>query len=258
MEWTDDAIVLSARRHGESGLVVQLLTVEHGRHAGLARGGASRRQRPVYQPGNEVRATWRGRLAEHLGTLTAELQAGRAGQWIDDPLRLGGISAACAIAEASLPERAPAPAVYRGLLALLEALEREDWGEAYVAWEIALLGELGFGLDLERCAATGRNDRLAFVSPNSGRAISLSAGEPYADRLLRLPDFLNGGADAGVRAGSAPGSGAGSGGVSWPDIADGLKLSGHFLERHVFASYDRPLPPARQRFAEQVEKTGAA
>ena len=171
-----------------------------------ARGGASRRQRPVYQPGNEVRATWRGRLAEHLGTLTAELQAGRAGQWIDDPLRLGGISAACAVAEASLPERAPAPAVYRGLLALLDALEREDWGEAYVAWEIALLGELGFGLDLERCAATGRNDRLAFVSPNSGRAVSLSAGEPYADRLLRLPDFLNGGADAGAGSGSGPGS----------------------------------------------------
>ena len=252
MEWTDDAIVLSARRHGESSLVVQVLTEEHGRHAGLARGGASRRQRPVYQPGNEVRATWRSRLAENLGTLTAELQTGRAGQWIDDPLRLAGISAACAIAEASLPERAPAPAVYRGLLALLEALEREDWGEAYVAWEIALLGELGFGLDLERCAATGRNDRLAFVSPNSGRAVSLSAGEPYADRLLRLPDFLNGGADAGIK------SGTGSAGVSWPEIADGLKIGGHFLERHVFASHDRPLPPARERFAEQVEKRGAA
>ena len=256
MEWTDDAIVLSARRHGETSLVVQVLTEEHGRHAGLARGGASRRQRPVYLPGNEVRATWRSRLAEHLGILTAELQAGRAGQWIDDPLRLGGISAACAIAEASLPERAPAPAVYRGLLALLDALEREDWGEAYVAWEIALLGELGFGLDLERCAATGRNDRLAFVSPNSGRAVSLSAGEPYADRLLRLPDFLNGGADAG--AGSGSGSGAGLGGVSWPDIADGLKIGGHFLERHVFAAHDQPLPPARLRFAEQVERAGAA
>jgi len=141
MEWTDDAIVLSARRHGESSLVVQLLTAEHGRHAGLAHGGASRRQMPVYQPGNEVRATWRARLAENLGTLKAELVTGRAGQWIDDPLRLAGIGAACAVAEASLPERAPAPAVYRGLLALLEALEREDWGEAYVAWEIALLGE---------------------------------------------------------------------------------------------------------------------
>ena len=247
MEWTDDAIVLAARRHGESSLVVQLLTAEHGRHAGLVRGGGSRKQRPVFQPGNGVHATWRGRLAEHLGTMTAELLAGRAGRWIDDPLRLAGIGAACAVAEASLPERAPAPAVYRGLLALLEALEREDWGEAYVAWEIALLGELGFGLDLERCAATGRNDRLAYVSPKSGRAVSLSAGEPYADRLLRLPDFLNGGADMA----------ADSGTVSRSDIADGLILSGHFLEQHVFAPHDRNLPPARQRFAEKVAGNGA-
>ena len=257
MEWTDDAIVLSARRHGETSLVVQLLTVEHGRHAGLARGGASRRQMPVYQPGNEVRATWRARLAENLGTLTAELQTGRAGQWIADPLRLAGLGAACAVAEASLPERAPAPAVYRGLLALLDALERDDWGEAYVAWEIALLGELGFGLDLERCAATGSNDQLAFVSPNSGRAVSLSAGAPYAEKLLRLPDFLNGGADAGTGAGPGAGTGAGTGTASWPDIADGLNLSGHFLERHVFAPHDRPLPPARQRFAERVARSAS-
>ena len=248
MEWMDDAIVLAARRHGESALVVQLLTAGHGRHAGLVHGGAGPRQRPVYQPGNGVRATWRGRLAEHLGALKAELVTGRAGLWIDDPLRLAGIGAACALAEAALPERAPAPAVYRGLLALLESLERADWGEAYVAWEIALLGELGFGLDLERCAATGRNDRLAFVSPKSGRAVSRSAGEPYADRLLRLPDFLNGGADVEAASRAA----------SRSDIADGLRLSGHFLERHVFAPHDRPLPPARQRFAERVERTGAS
>lgn len=255
MEWTDDAIVLAARRLGEGGLVVQLLTAAHGRHAGLARGGGSRRQRPVYQPGNGVRATWRGRLAKHLGTLTAELQTGRAGRWIADPLRLAGLGAACALAEAALPERAPVPAVYRGLLALLDALERDDWGEAYVAWEIALLGELGFGLDLERCAATGSNDRLAFVSPNSGRAVSLSAGAPYAEKLLRLPDFLNGGAD--VAAGAGAETGVGPAAVSWPDIADGLKLSGHFLERHVFAPHDRQLPPARQRFAEQVLRSAS-
>ena len=259
MEWTDDAIVLAARRLGEGGLVVQLLTAGHGRHAGLARGGGSRKQRPVYQPGNGVRATWRGRLAEHLGTLTAELQTGRAGRWIADPLRLAGLGAACALAEAALPERAPVPAVYRGLLALLDALERDDWGEAYVAWEIALLGELGFGLDLERCAATGSNDRLAFVSPNSGRAVSLSAGAPYAGKLLRLPDFLNGGADVATRADVATeaATGVGPPAVSWPDIADGLKLSGHFLERHVFAPHDRHLPPARQRFAERVAGVGA-
>ncbi len=248
MEWTDEAIVLSARRHGETSLVVQVLTPEHGRHAGLARGGAAARQRPVYQPGNGVTATWRGRLAENLGILTAEVRTGRAGRWIDDPLRLAGIAAACAVAEAALPERAPAPAVYRGMQALFDALERPDWGEAHVAWEIALLAELGFGLDLGRCAATGRNDRLAWVSPKSGRAVSLSAGEPYADRLLRLPPFLNGGADAGAAAGAA----------SWADIADGLKLGGWFLEQHVFAPHNRPLPAARRRFAERVNRHAAA
>jgi len=242
MEWTDDAIVLSARRHGESGLIVQVLTPEHGRHAGLVRGGASRKQRPVFQPGNSVRASWRGRLAEHLGTLTAELQTSRAGHWIDDAVRLAGISAACAVAETALPERAPAPAVFHGLLALLDALEREDWGEAYVAWEIGVLSELGFGLDLQRCAATGRNDQLAWVSPKSGRAVSLSAGEQYADRLLRLPPFLNAGTDPVVD------------GVSWTDIADGMALSGYFLERHVFNAQNRPVPAARERFAEQVAR----
>ena len=182
MEWTDDAIVLSARRHGETSLVVQVLTAEHGRHAGRAHGGASRRQRPVYQPGNEVRATWRSRLAENLGTLTVELQTGRAGQWIDDPLRLAGISAACAVAEASLPERAPAPAVYRGLLALLDALEREDWGEAYVAWEIALLSELG----IRARSRTLRRDRpqrparLCVAEQRSGR-------QPVRGRALCRP-----------------------------------------------------------------------
>ncbi|MYK16306.1 MAG: DNA repair protein RecO [Rhodospirillaceae bacterium] len=185
------------------------------------------------------------------------MQTGRAGRWIADPLRLAGLGAACALAEAALPERAPVPAVYRGLLALLDALERDDWGEAYVAWEIALLGELGFGLDLERCAATGSNDRLAFVSPNSGRAVSLSAGAPYAGKLLRLPDFLNGGADVATGSATGAATGAGPAAASWPDIADGLKLSGHFLERHVFAPHDRQLPPARRRFSERVERTGA-
>lgn len=242
MEWTDDAIILSARAHGETSLVVQVLTPEHGRHAGLVRGGASRKQRPVFQPGNSVRASWRGRLAEHLGTLTAEPQVGRAGQWMSDRLRLAGISAACAIAESALPERAPSPVVYQGLRALLDALDHDDWGEAYVAWEIGVLGELGFGLDLQRCAATGSNDQLTWVSPKSGRAVSLSAGMPYKDKLLRLPDFLNGGASA-VRRASA-----------WSDIADGLKISGHFLERHVFEAQNRPMPAARDRFFELVEK----
>lgn len=240
MEWTDDAIVLSARPHGESSLIVQLLTPAHGRHAGLVRGGASRRQRPVYQPGNGVRATWRARLADNLGTLSVDLKDSRAGRWIDDRLRLAGLSSACSIAEAALPERAPSPAVYRGLAALLETLARDDWGEAYVAWEIGVLGELGFGLDLRRCAVTGRRDQLTWVSPKSGRAVTRAEGEAYADRLLPIPAFLNGGADAPATPGG------------WADIDAGLKLSGYFLERHVFAAQNSPVPAARERFAAQV------
>ena len=247
MDWTDDAIVLSARAHGESSLIVQLLTPDHGRHAGLVRGGASRKQRPVFQPGNSVRASWRARMAEHLGTLSVELQKSLAGHWIDDRLRLAGISAACAVAEAALPERAPSPVVYHGLAALLNALSHDDWGAAYVAWEIGVLSELGFGLDLQRCAVTGQSNDLVWVSPKSGRAVSRSAGEAYADRLLRLPDFLNGGLD---RVAEGP-EGAGA---DWTDISDGLRLSGYFLERHVFGAQNRAIPAARERFADSVRQ----
>jgi len=247
MDWTDDAIVLSARAHGESSLIVQLLTPDHGRHAGLVRGGASRKQRPVFQSGNTVRAVWRARMADHLGTLTVELQESLAGQWIDDRLRLGGISAACAVAEAALPERAPSPVVFHGLAALLNALPHDDWGAAYVAWEIGVLSELGFGLDLQRCAVTGQNTGLTWVSPKSGRAVSRSAGEAYADKLLRLPDFLNGGLDREAE-------GAGLADTGWAEINDGLRLSGYFLERHVFGAQNRAVPAARERFAEQVTR----
>ncbi len=244
MEWTDDAIVLSSRHHGEANLIVQVLTPENGRHAGLVRGGMSRKQQPVFQPGNSVRATWRGRLSEHLGVLSAELETSRAGHWFDDAVRLAGISAACAVGESALPERAPAPTVYQGLLALLNALDRDDWGEAYVAWEVGILSELGFGLDLQRCAATGRRDQLTWVSPKSGRAVSLSAGQEYADRLLRLPSFMNANGEAGIAAGD------------WDEISDGLTLTGYFLERHVFNAQNRPVPGARERFAEIVRNLG--
>lgn len=248
MDWTDDAIVLSARAHGESSLIVQLITPDHGRHAGLVRGGASRKQRPVFQSGNAVRAVWRARMADHLGTLTVELKESLAGQWIDDRLRLGGISAACAVAESALPERAPSPVVFHGLAALLNALPHDDWGAAYVAWEIGVLGELGFGLDLQRCAVTGQNTGLTWVSPKSGRAVSQAAGEAYADKLLRLPDFLNGGLDHGSAETTAPQA-------NWPDIHAGLQLSGYFLERHVFGAQNKAVPAARERFAQQVARS---
>ncbi len=231
MKWADDAVVLSARPHGETSTIVQLLTLEHGRHAGLVRGGQGARQRGVYQAGNRVSANWSGRLAEHLGTLECELVSSYAARVMDDPDRLGALSAATAVCEGAMPEREPHPGCFEGLLALLEALEGDHWAEVYVRWEVALLAELGFGLDLSACAAGGQNDQLAYVSPRSGRAVSLSAGTPYREKLLTLPAFL---------------VGRGEGGRG--EVAEGLALTGFFLERHLFHPHDKPLPPARQRF----------
>jgi DNA repair protein RecO (recombination protein O) len=224
MEWSDEAIVLSARRHGESSAIVTLMTREHGRHAGLVRGG----KRAIVQPGNRVHAHWRARLAEHLGTFRCELTHAFAATLMDDPARLSGLSAACAMVEATMPERQQNEAVFDGLGAFLVALEGEAWPRAYVEWELGLLAEIGFGLDLSQCAATGGNDRLVYVSPKSGRAVSASAGEPYKDKLLALPAFL------------LPGGGP----PSPAEVADGFRLTGYFLGRHVL---DGGLPAARRR-----------
>ena len=234
IQWQDQGVVLSARPHGEAAAVVQLMTREHGRHAGLVHGGQSRRQRGVLQAGNRVTARWQARLAEHLGGLTVELETSYAARVLDDPARLAALLAATAVLERGLPEREAHPACYAGLVALLEALPGDHWAETYVAWELALLAELGYGLDLERCAAGGANDQLAYVSPRSGRAVSLAAGEPYRERLLGLPGFL---------------IGQGHGGDA--EVAQGLQLTGFFLERFVFGPQDRPLPTPRQRLAER-------
>ena len=241
MEWTDQGIVLSARRHGESSVILSLLTAGHGRHAGLVRGGSSRRQRGVLEPGNLVAATWRARLEDHLGSFTVELQHNPSAAWLDDPARLSALSAACTIADQTLPEREPSDTLYRRLLDLFAAMEAPDWAAAYVAWELALLGDLGFGLDLTECAATGRNDALAYVSPRSGRAVSISAGEPYREKLLKLPRFL-----------------IGQGAPSPADIAAGLALTGFFLDRHFYAPHDRRLPDPRARLVERIRRTAEA
>jgi DNA repair protein RecO (recombination protein O) len=246
VEWIDEGIVLTARPHGEGSAVVVLLTQAHGRHAGLVRGAFSGRARGLYQAGNSVRAEWRARLAEHLGNYSCELSHGYAADVLDDPLKLAGLSAACAVAEASLPEREPHPRVHDGLVALLQAMAMPElgdaWVAAYVRWEIGVLADLGYGLDLESCAATGANDDLAYVSPRTGRAVSLAAGEPYRDRLLALPRFLIGQA------------GGLAGGGDADDLFRGLALSGFFLERHVFATHGRQPPPARTRFVERFAR----
>src|SRR5882672_2608320 len=190
MDWRDTGFVLTARRHGESALIVELLTETHGRHAGLVRGGQSPKRRALLQPGNLVAASWRGRLAEHLGAFEIELLRPHAAGLIDDPDRLAALSSAAALLALAVPEREPHGDVFAGLGHLIAALDSADWAARYVAWECALLAALGFGLDLTACAATGVNDDLAYVSPRSGRAVSRSAGAPYHGKLLPLPGFL--------------------------------------------------------------------
>jgi len=249
MEWTEEGIVLTARRHGESSAIVSLLTREQGRHAGLVRGGFGRAQRGLLEPGNRVRAHWRARLAEHLGTLTCEAVDSTAAALLDDPLRLAALAAATAVAEAALPEREPHARVHDGLQALLDLLLGPAtiavWGQAQAGWERDLLADLGFGLDLTRCAVSGTTEDLAFVSPKTGRAVSRAAAQGWRDRLLPLPVFL-----------ARPASGA-----SLPDIVAGLVLTGFFLERHGFAAgRDGAVAAARaarQRLIERLDRAAA-
>lgn len=233
MEWQEDGIILSVRKHGESSAIVNLLTHTRGRHAGLIRGGTGKRMRGLLQPGNKVQATWRARLPEHLGNFSIEPVTAYAAAALNDAGKLAALSAACALIESTLPEREPHPAVLDGLEILLAALEDDAvWPVIYVKWEIGLLAELGFGLDLSHCAATGATDDLTFVSPKSGRAVSTAAAGPYKERLLALPAFL---LDSGQPA----------------RIADGLKLTGYFLENHVFQHRNTDMPAARRRLADR-------
>jgi DNA repair protein RecO (recombination protein O) len=242
MQWQDTGFVLAARRHGESALIVDLLTREHGRHAGLVRGGQSPKARAMLQPGNEIAAAWRGRLNEHLGTIGCELVRAHAARFLDDPSRLSGLTAAAALVGGALPEREPHGDVFASFARLIEALDSaDDWPAQYVRWEQDLLGALGFGLDLRRCTVSGDTADLAYVSPRTGRAVSRTAGLPYHDKLLLLPEFL------------------------WRDVlADetelvlGMTLTGHFLAHHVFAPQGRPLPAARTRLAERMREAAVA
>lgn len=231
MDWRDDAIVLSARSQGETSAVASLLTAGRGRHGGLVRGGRSGGARAALEPGTLVQARWRARLPEHLGTLTVEPVRAYGVALLDRPERLAAVVSACALVEAGLPEREPHPALYAALLALFEALEHPAWAEATVRWEVGLLAELGFGLDLERCAVTGERAELVAVSPRSGRAVCRRAAEPWGDRLLPLPGFLT--------------AAGGAGGAD--EVRRGLALTGYFLDRHL----PRGLPPARRRLAER-------
>ncbi len=231
MDWSDEGIFLSAKPLGETNLVAEVFTLGHGRHLGLVRGGRSRRMRPLLQPGNLIRVTWRARLAEHLGGFNVELIEAHAARVLDDACALAAISTLASLARL-LPERDPHQALYAAALGVLRALDRaEIWPARFVRWELQLLADLGFGLDLSECAATGEDIDLAYVSPRSGRAVSRGAGQAYADKLLKLPAFL---LDEEATASEA-------------DILSGLALTGHFLERDVLAPQGLLMPQARDR-----------
>ena len=241
MEWTDEALLLSALPHGENAMIVTLLTATQGRHAGLVAGGQSRKNAALLQQGNHVKARWRARLSDHLGNLSLETITPYAAKWLSSPEILALIASAMAVTEASLPERQPMPDLYAALHALFEQPDPTLWAPAYIAWEIGVLKALGYGMDLSVCALSGAREGLAYISPRTGRAVTEEAAAPYRDRLLPLPAFLCG---ASV----------------WDeaDILKGLDLTGHFLTRHVFANpqsrrlvpIDGQLPLARQRLVD--------
>ena len=232
MDWTDEGIIIGTRRHGETSVIVELMTAAHGRHLGLVRGGRSRVQRPVLQPGNSVSATWRARLDEHLGTYVLEATTFRAARLIEVPAALYGLQMLGALARL-LPERDPHPGLYTALATLVDLLDDAPLAaELLVRFELRILDELGFGLDLETCAATGLDDDLAYVSPKSGRAVSRLAGDPYRDRMFPLPGFLR------ATPGSRPPP---------EDLAAAFRLSGFFLARHVYEPRGIAPPDARAR-----------
>ena len=232
MQWSDEGVVLSVRPHGETSAVLELFTRRHGRHLGLVHGGRSRKLRPVLQTGNHLDIAWKARLADNLGHFTVELRKGFAAQVLEDAAELAALSSMAALARL-LPERDPHPNLFEVTLFVLGFLEEPQvWPALLVRWELALLDELGFGLDLASCAATGSTDNLAYVSPKSGRAVAADAGEPYKDRLLTLPAFLRGGA---------------AGTVTAEDVRAGFVLTGHFLEARVLRPRDIEMPDARRR-----------
>ena len=238
MDWTDEGIVLGVRRHGEANAILEVMTQAHGRHLGLVRGGAGSRMRPVLQPGNEVRVSWRARLDEHLGHFTVEGLRLRAAEFMVAAHAAYGVTHLAALCRL-LPERDPHGEVHEALAGILDHLGDRALAAALVArFELALLAELGFGLDLDQCAATGAIAELIYVSPKSGRAVSRLAGGPWQDRMLRLPMFLR--AETGE---GAPASG---------EIADAFTLTGFFLERHVLEPRGLAMHEARASFINAV------
>ncbi|MGH7153856.1 MAG: DNA repair protein RecO [Acetobacteraceae bacterium] len=237
MEWDAPAIVLEVRLYGEGDAIAAVMTEPHGVHRGLARGGAGRAGSAVWQPGNLVQAHWVARLIDQLGSFSAELIHPSAALAMDDPLALAMLNALCAVAAGALPEREPHPRVFAGLLHLIARLPQgATMLPELVQWELGLLADLGYGLDLATCAVTSETTGLAWVSPKTGHAVTEAAAGTWKTRLLPLPPFLAGSDDHATAA----------------DWRDGLRLTGHFLARDAFGHQHRPLPLARQMLYDRV------
>jgi DNA repair protein RecO (recombination protein O) len=240
IEWRDEGAVLAVRQHGETSAIVEVFTADHGRHAGVVRGGVSRKLAPVLQPGAQVQVVWQARLDEHLGTFTVEPLRSRAGA-MSDRLALAGLNAVTGLLSLTLPERDAHPVLYQRTVALLDLLDQTDlWPLAYLQWEMALLEDMGFGLDLTRCAVTGATEGLIYISPKTGRAVSQAGAGDWVDRMLPLPPvLLRQGADTQA------------------DIVAGLVTTGYFIEHRLLkGSGDRAMPAARARLIETMGRYG--
>jgi len=241
MEWRDQGVLLAVRRHGETSAIIEVFTPAHGRHVGVVRGGTSRKIAPILQPGAQLDVTWRARLEEHIGSFSVEPVQSRAAAVMGDRLALSGLNSITGLLGYCLPEREAYPSLYAHSIMLLDLLGRSEvWPLAYLRWELALLEDMGFGLDLSACAVTGAGDDLAYVSPRTGRAVSAEAAGEWADRLLPLPPCLLGHGDGDLAG-----------------IGDGLVTTGFFLKNRLAVQLsDRPLPAARQRLVDAIVRRG--
>lgn len=239
IEWRGEGILLNARRHGETSTIIEVFTEAQGRHAGVVRGGTSRRIAPILQPGAQIDVTWRARLEEHIGAFTVEPLRSRAATAMSGRLSLAGLNAVTALLSFCLPEREAHPPLYRRSQALLDLLGQDDlWPLAYLQWEVALLAEMGYALDLDSCAVTGQRDDLVYISPRTGRAVSRAGAGEWASRLLPLPDVLRG-----------------EGTADNAEIATALATTGHFMSAHLARGLgDRPLPDARARLVSLIAR----
>jgi DNA repair protein RecO (recombination protein O) len=242
MEWSDEGVILGTKPFGETGALAEIFTSQHGRAAALVHGGASKRFKPILQPGNSVSVTWKARTGEQLGFFAPlELSNAHAARILHDPLALAGLASAIALTRRATAERQAYPGLHEALCVLLEGLtQTEIWPAIYARYELGLLAEIGYGLDLSACAMTGAREGLAWVSPRTGRAATFEAGAPFADKLLRLAPFLTD-PDAAIEPG---------------DIADSLALTGHFLEARLFDPQGLGMPEARQRLIHALGHAG--